>query len=149
MIERSSHNGISGGTGEYNIHITSKHSRLTPMCNARFILWPPSLSSPIRETSFLTWEENDDGHVEQKGAAYRYQATVRRDVIRTLFLCHVLGWQPPVTKTTKLVSCAKFARSQVIRKIVIMTTSGTTKGDVDNMTALAYTRPCANLLGTY
>ena len=28
---------------------TSKHSRLIPMYNARFILWPPSLSSPIRK----------------------------------------------------------------------------------------------------
>ena len=36
-----------------------QHVRLIPMYNARFILWPPSLSSPI-----LIWEENDDGHVE-------------------------------------------------------------------------------------
>ena len=25
------------------------HSRLIPMCNARFIMWPSSLSSPIRK----------------------------------------------------------------------------------------------------
>ena len=35
------------------------HSCLIPMYNARFILWPSSLSSP-----FLIWEENDGGHVE-------------------------------------------------------------------------------------
>ena len=29
------------------------HSRLIPMYNARFILWPPSLSSPIRKKFFL------------------------------------------------------------------------------------------------
>ena len=40
-------------------HFCVNHSRLIPMYNARFILWPPSLSSPIR-----IWEENDDGHVE-------------------------------------------------------------------------------------
>ena len=30
-----------------------KHSRLIPMYNARFILWPPSPSSPIRKNFFL------------------------------------------------------------------------------------------------
>ena len=40
--------------------IPKDHSRLIPMYNARFILWPSSLSSP----TFLIWEESDGGHVE-------------------------------------------------------------------------------------
>ena len=46
------------GTGMC-VPVRYRHSRLIPMYNARFILWPPSLSSP-----FLIWEENDGGHVE-------------------------------------------------------------------------------------
>ena len=49
------------------------HSRLIPMYNARFILWPPSLSSPFlirygKSTTVAT--------LNKKGVAYRYQATV-------------------------------------------------------------------------
>ena len=53
------------------IALHHKHSRLIPMYNARFILWPPSLSSPInmgRERRWPRWIK--------KGVAYRYQATV-------------------------------------------------------------------------
>ena len=37
----------------HNAKMHWQHSRLIPMYNARFILWPPSLSSPIRKNFFL------------------------------------------------------------------------------------------------
>ena len=47
------------------------HSRLIPMYNARFILRPPSFSSPIRKGRERRWPR-----CIKKGVAYRYQATV-------------------------------------------------------------------------
>ena len=70
------------------------HSRLIPMYNARFILWPPSLSSPIRKKFFLS--HVDMGRERRwprwikKGVAYRYQATVT-----LMYLGHLQNWLWP------------------------------------------------------
>ena len=66
------HRSHESATSWYDDIPPQQHSRLIPMYNARFVLWSPSLSSPIkkmgRERRWPRWIK--------KGVAYRYQATV-------------------------------------------------------------------------